>query len=97
MKQHEMTSPAINSTGLPVGFSAQFRSLVARKLVRNTLVFSMAEVANKAIPFLLLPIITRYMGPADYGKVAVFMAVVSRSEERRVGKECGCWWLRAQY
>jgi len=77
MKQHEMTSPAINSTGLPVGFSAQFRSLVARKLVRNTLVFSMAEVANKAIPFLLLPIITRYMGPADYGKVAVFMAVVS--------------------
>ena len=72
-----MTSPTINGIGLPVGFLAQFRSLVARKLVRNTFVFSSAEVANKAIPFLLLPVITRYMGPADYGKVAIFIALVN--------------------
>ena len=72
-----MTFPTINGIGLPVGFLAQFRSLVARKLVRNTFVFSSAEVANKAIPFLLLPVITRYMGPADYGKVAIFIALMN--------------------
>jgi O-antigen/teichoic acid export membrane protein len=72
-----MTSPTINSIELPISLLSHFRSFIARKLVRNTVVFSMAEVANKAIPFLLLPIVTRYMGPADYGKVAVFMALTS--------------------
>lgn len=54
-----------------------FRSLLERKLVRNSFIFTAAEVTNKAIPFLLLPVITRFMSPADYGIVAVFTALVN--------------------
>src|SRR5690554_4988375 len=33
-----------------------------------------------------------YMGYVGFS--VAFSFAVARSEERRVGKECGCWWLR---
>ena len=50
--------------------------ILSTKLVQNTAIYTGAEVINKAIPFLLLPIVTRYLKPSDYGVVATFTACV---------------------
>lgn len=46
------------------------------KLLRSTTVYGLSNVLERAIPFLLLPLLTRYLSAADFGKVAVFAAVV---------------------
>jgi len=51
--------------------------LTKTKLVQNAAIYTGAEVLNKAIPFVLLPVMTRYLTPADYGVVATFTAFVS--------------------
>ena len=41
-------------------------------LVKNTLIYFFADIFNKAVPFLLLPILTTYLTPEDYGIIATF-------------------------
>ena len=38
-------------------------------LVKDTLIYVVADGVNKAIPFLILPIIVRYLTPEDYGVI----------------------------
>jgi O-antigen/teichoic acid export membrane protein len=40
-------------------------------------VFVLGDILNKAIPFLLLPFLTRYLTPDEYGKVSMFMVLVT--------------------
>ncbi|PKP58699.1 polysaccharide biosynthesis protein [Candidatus Atribacteria bacterium HGW-Atribacteria-1] len=50
------------------------------KLFKNTFIYTGTNVINKTIPFFLLPIMTRYLSPTDYGIVATFdvlLAVVA--------------------
>jgi O-antigen/teichoic acid export membrane protein len=56
---------------------ASIVSLTKTRLVQNAAIYTGAEVLNKAIPFVLLPVLTRYLTPADYGVVATFTAFVS--------------------
>lgn len=51
--------------------------LAKARLVQNAAIYTGADVLNKAIPFVLLPVMTRYLTPADYGVVATFMAFVN--------------------
>ncbi|XNT08521.1 oligosaccharide flippase family protein [Vibrio cyclitrophicus] len=44
---------------------------------KNIAVYFLANSVNAAIPFLLLPILTRYLSPLQYGQVAIFIALVS--------------------
>jgi len=46
-------------------------------LVRNSIVFGSAEVLNRALPFLLLPVLTRVLTAQEYGLVATFTVLVS--------------------
>jgi O-antigen/teichoic acid export membrane protein len=46
-------------------------------MIKNSLIYIFAEVLNKAIPFLLLPILTKYLTPTDYGMIASFVSFVS--------------------
>lgn len=46
-------------------------------MIRNSIIFTLLELINKAVPFLLLPILTRYLSPDDYGVIASFTALVS--------------------
>jgi O-antigen/teichoic acid export membrane protein len=46
-------------------------------MIRNSIIFTFLELVNKAVPFLLLPILTRYLSPDDYGVIASFTALVS--------------------
>lgn len=40
-------------------------------------IYLISTIVNAAIPFLLLPLLTRWLGPADFGVVALFMALVT--------------------
>lgn len=47
------------------------------QILQNTLIFSGSSIVNRAIPFLLAPIITQYLAPADYGVVANFISLLT--------------------
>lgn len=47
------------------------------KLFSNAGIYLAANILNAGIPFLLLPILTRVLTPADYGTVAMFGIVLS--------------------
>ncbi len=41
-------------------------------LFKNTLIYTFSSILSAGIPFLLLPILTRYLSPEQYGQVAMF-------------------------
>lgn len=47
------------------------------RLFKNTFIYTALQFVNKGIPFLLLPLLTRYLTPEDYGIVATFNTFVS--------------------
>lgn len=46
-------------------------------LFRSAGIYTLTQAINSAIPFLLMPILTRYLTPADYGIVAMFGVLLS--------------------
>lgn len=51
--------------------------LTKHPLFKNTSVYVFADCISKAIPFFMLPILTRFMSPSDYGIVATFLVFVA--------------------
>lgn len=45
-------------------------------LIAGSSVYLASNLVHAAVPFLLLPVLTRALGPAQYGQVAVFQALV---------------------
>ncbi|MGG5905523.1 lipopolysaccharide biosynthesis protein, partial [Sphingobacterium daejeonense] len=43
------------------------------KLIKTSLIYIGTDAINKGIPFLILPIITRYLTPAEFGIVSNFI------------------------
>lgn len=54
-----------------------FLYIVKHKLFKNTFIYTSSNVIGSAIPFLLLPILTRYLTPYDYGIVATFQVLLA--------------------
>ena len=52
--------------------SFNFSHIFKHKLFKNTFIYTGTNVINKAIPFFLLPVMTRYLSTTDYGIVATF-------------------------
>lgn len=50
-------------------------NLIRHKLFKNSLIYSGSNIINRAIPFLFLPVLTRYLSPNDYGIIATFHIV----------------------
>lgn len=48
-----------------------------KQLLSSTATYVSANVINSAIPFLLLPVLTRVLAPAEYGLVTMFTTVMS--------------------
>jgi O-antigen/teichoic acid export membrane protein len=48
-----------------------------RKLFGSVATYASANILNSAIPFFLLPVLTRVLSPAEYGIVAMFTTVMS--------------------
>ncbi len=51
--------------------------LAASPLLRASGIYVTSNVLNRAIPFLLLPVLTRYLTPSDLGRVAMFTMAVN--------------------
>ena len=41
-------------------------------MIKHSLIYMVSNILNAIIPFLLLPILTRYLNPTEYGYVAMF-------------------------
>lgn len=56
-------------------------SLITRltnsRLFKSAMVYGVSSALNGAIPFFLLPILTRYLSPSDYGQITVFTTIIS--------------------
>lgn len=52
------------------------KRILSSSLLKSTAVYATTNVINSAIPFFLLPILTRYLTPEDYGIVAMFMVML---------------------
>lgn len=50
---------------------------LSNRLIGKGSIFLVANILNAAIPFLLLPILTRVLSPTDYGIVAMFSTFLS--------------------
>ncbi len=50
---------------------------IKKSLIGSASVYTVANVINAGIPFLLLPVLTRIIGPSEYGKVAMFATVLA--------------------
>lgn len=46
-------------------------------LIKDTGIYTISGVLNAAIPFLLLPILTRYLSPKEYGIVTMFTLITT--------------------
>lgn len=46
-------------------------------LLSGAAIYLLSNILNAAIPFLLLPILTRHLGPSEYGQVAMFQVLTS--------------------
>ncbi len=53
------------------------KQVLKSSLIQSAGVYTLANVINAAIPFLLLPVLTRYLTPADYGMVAMYGVLIS--------------------
>lgn len=51
------------------------KKLINSPLFKSSLVFTISNALNSAIPFLLIPVLTRYLSPADYGIVSIFQVL----------------------
>lgn len=56
--------------------TALFKHLSSSSLLKNTFVYIFCDGINRALPFLLLPFITHYLTPSDYGIVTNFNVYV---------------------
>jgi O-antigen/teichoic acid export membrane protein len=64
-----------NASGQPQPAVAGISSRA--RLAGHGTIYIGAAIANSAIPFLLLPLLTRWLGPADFGVVGIFVALVN--------------------
>lgn len=66
--------------GTPAVIRSASRSLLTRIranwLISGSAVYVAANVFSAAIPFLLLPVLTRYLSPAEYGETAMFQTLL---------------------
>lgn len=51
--------------------------LKGKSLLSGAAIYLFANILNAAIPFVLLPVLTRYLDPSEYGQVAMFQTFVA--------------------
>ncbi|MEH6588496.1 MAG: oligosaccharide flippase family protein [Halioglobus sp.] len=54
-----------------------FKKVVTNDLISGSATYLLSNLLLAAIPFALLPIMTRILSPAEYGKIAIFQALVT--------------------
>ena len=54
-----------------------FKKLTNNSFLSGSAVYLFSNILAAAIPFALLPILTRYLSPAEYGQVAIFQTLLA--------------------
>lgn len=54
-----------------------FKKLTNSSLLSGSAVYLFSNILAAAIPFALLPVLTRYLTPAEYGQVAIFQTLLA--------------------
>ena len=49
------------------------------QVIKSSIIYLGSSILNKAIPFLLLPILTKYLSPEEYGVLSIFQLMISFS------------------
>ncbi len=57
-------------------FKQILNSAFVKKIFKSFTIYTSANFINQAIPFLLLPILTRFLSSRDYGVLATFLAIM---------------------
>lgn len=52
------------------------KTFIANKVVKHSSIYILSSAINSSIPFLLLPIMTACLSPADYGIIAMFQVII---------------------
>jgi O-antigen/teichoic acid export membrane protein len=58
------------------GIRHRIQTLLSRSFVRTSAVYLAGNILNAALPFVLLPVLTRYLSPEDYGMVATSIVLL---------------------
>ena len=53
------------------------KNIIKHPLFQKSIIYTITDAINKAIPFLLLPFLTHYLSPADYGVVSNYNVYIS--------------------
>jgi O-antigen/teichoic acid export membrane protein len=53
------------------------KKIISSTLLRSSFVFTISNALNSAIPFFLIPVLTRYLSPSDYGIVSIFQVIAT--------------------
>lgn len=53
-----------------------FKQIYGSTLIRSSSIYTVSSILNAAIPFLVMPVLTRYLSPAEYGLTATFQVLV---------------------
>jgi O-antigen/teichoic acid export membrane protein len=47
------------------------------QIVKNSIIYLGSSILNKMIPFLLLPVMTKYLTPKEYGILSIYLIIIS--------------------
>lgn len=53
------------------------KNLLSSSLVKSSSIYTISGVLNASIPFFLLPVLTRYLTPTEFGIISMFQILVS--------------------
>jgi len=48
------------------------KNIIQSRFFKNTTIYTVSDILNKMVPFVLLPVLTRYLTPSDYGIISIF-------------------------
>ncbi len=48
------------------------KKIIQSRFVKNAAIYTVSDILNKMVPFVLLPVLTRYLTPSDYGIISIF-------------------------
>ena len=55
----------------------KLKRIIQSRFAKNTSIYTASDILNKMVPFVLLPVLTRYLTPQDYGIIAMFFILTS--------------------
>ena len=47
------------------------------KFFKSSIIYVLANIINASVPFIILPILTHYLSPSDYGILTIFVSIIA--------------------